>query len=104
MAELQAQLAAIQRELGVAAEQEAPPPSVQLAELRKTLKEHRAMMRQGGLIALEDERYEMQLVRAIELAKAPAAAQRGHPDGVERLAGLTNAGLASGVEDGDDAE
>lgn len=49
------------------------------------------MMRESGpLTSLEDERTERNLIRAIELARAPAAAQQGHPDGMERADGAVN--------------
>lgn len=86
---------AIQRELGVELGEPAAPQTP-LREMQKQLREHRAAMRAvpGGLIALDDERREAQLIRAIELARAPEAAQRGHSDGLERSDEITNAGLS----------
>lgn len=96
-------LAAIQKELGMEPGTVAEPPAEEptLTELRRKLREHRTMMRTtpGGLIALEDERYEMQLVRAIELAKAPESARGGQADDLERSDGLTNKGLSGTTED-----
>jgi len=76
-----------------------------LTSLRRKLKEHRTAMRQtpGGIIALEDERIERQLLRAIELAKAPATASQSQADDLERTDGLTNEAL-SGPRNEEDAE
>lgn len=98
---LQRQIDALQAQLKAAT----PPPAdeTSLTELRRRLKEHRLAMRQtpGGIISLEDERTEMLLVRAIELAKAPESARTGQQDLLERSDGLTNAGLTAGEDDDD---
>jgi hypothetical protein len=100
-AELRKMMAAIEKELGMEpAEESAPQTS--LHALQKQLREHRAAMRQvpGGIISLDDERREALLIRAIEIARAPEAATRGHSDGLERDGDITNAGL-SGTNEAD---
>lgn len=100
-AELRKLLGAIQRELGVTPG-EVSAPQTSLHALQKQLRQHRAAMRlvPGGLIALDDERREAHLIRAIEIARAPVEATRGQSDGLERAAGITNAGL-SGTNEAD---
>lgn len=100
-------MAVLQGEL---AERDQAAAKLSLTGLRKQLREHRLAMRQvpGGLISLDDERIEQRLIRAIELARAPAAAQHGNPDGLERSDGATSAGLsgttAADVNELDDEE
>lgn len=99
LGDLQRQIAALQAKV----EAQSPPaaPETSLFELRRRLKAHRAEMRQapGGIIALDDERTEALLLRAIEIAKAPHSATVSHTDGLERMDGLTNDGLSGGDEE-----
>lgn len=91
-AQLEALKAEIEREL---AERQQVAATLSVTGLRQQLRAHRQMMRESGpILSLEDERTERNLIRAIELARAPAAAQHGAPDGLERVDGVSNAGLS----------
>lgn len=99
-------LEAMQRQIDdlqarIAAQSPPAAPETTLTELRRRLKAHRTEMRQapGGIIALDDERTEALLLRAIEIAKAPHSATVSHTDGLERMDGLTNDGLSGGDEE-----
>lgn len=97
VAQLEALKAEIERELAERQQAAAEPT---ITGLKRQLREHRQMMRESGPItSLEDERIERNLIRAIELARAPLAAQQGHADGTERMDGLSNAGLSGTTPD-----